>query len=100
MRIVVSGSSGFIGTALVEALATAGHEPVRLVRDPAAASANAIAWDPDRGVLDPASFEGVDAVVNLNGVNLAHARWTPEFKREMLETRTKPTQLLATTLAG
>jgi len=98
MRIVVGGASGLIGSALVPALRDDGHDVVRLVRRPPAGS-DEVPWDPAAGALDPASLEGVDAVVNLSGANLDR-RWTERTKREILESRTKTTRLLATVAAG
>jgi uncharacterized protein len=97
MRIVVAGASGLIGSALVPALRDDGHDVVRLVRrEPA--GYDEIRWDPAAGALEPASLEGVDAVVNLSGANLDR-RWTERAKREILESRTKSTGLLATVAA-
>ena len=98
MRIVVGGASGLIGSALVPALRDDGHDVVRLVRRPPAGS-DEVPWDPAAGALDPATLEGVDAVVNLSGANLDR-RWTERTKREILESRTKTTRLLATVAAG
>jgi len=98
MRIVVGGASGLIGSALVPALRDDGHDVVRLVRRPPAGS-DEVPWDPAAGALDPAGLEGVDAVVNLSGANLDR-RWTERTKREILESRTKTTRLLATVAAG
>jgi uncharacterized protein (TIGR01777 family) len=99
MDVVVSGSSGLIGSALVQALTDAGHRAVRLVRhdDP---SPDAVRWDPDAGTIDAAGLEGVDAVVHLAGENIGARRWTDEQKRRVLESRTKGTSLIASTLAG
>ena len=98
MRIVFGGASGLIGSALVPALRDDGHDVVRLVRRPPAGS-DEVPWDPAAGALDLASLEGVDAVVNLSGANLDR-RWTERTKREILESRTKTTRLLATVAAG
>ena len=68
MRVVVAGSHGLIGSALVEHLRDEGHTVVRLVRGVPSGPDEA-AWDPDAGALDPASLDGADAVVNLAGVN-------------------------------
>jgi uncharacterized protein len=98
VRIVVSGASGLIGTALVPALRADGHDVVRLVRrEPV--SADERSWDPAGGVLDPAHLAGADGIVNLSGANLDR-RWTDGAKREILESRTKTTGLLATVAAG
>ena len=70
MRYLLAGSSGFLGTALRVDLAAQGHQSTRLVRRPAA-TATEWEWDPDHGSLDPAAFDGVDAVVNLCGVGIA-----------------------------
>ena len=98
MRIVVSGASGLIGSTLVPALRGDGHDVVRLVRREPARS-DEIRWDPAAGALELASLEGVDAVVNLSGANLDR-RWTERAKREILESRTKSTGLLASVAAA
>jgi len=99
MDVAVTGSSGLIGSALVGALRAAGHRPVRLVRR-AGAGADEIAWDPATGVLDAASLEGIGAVVHLAGAGIGDHRWTDAYKREILESRTRSTVLLAGRLAG
>ena len=65
MDVVVTGSTGLIGSALVRALAAAGHRPIRLVRG--APAGDEISWEPSLGSIDAASLEGVDAVVHLAG---------------------------------
>ncbi len=97
MRVVVSGASGLIGPALVPALRADGHEVIKLVRrDPT--SDDERRWDPASGTLDPAHIAGADAIVNLSGANLDQ-RWTDRAKREILESRTKTTGLLAAVAA-
>ena len=97
MRIVISGSSGLIGTALRSSLVGSGHDVVRLVRR--AAGAGEVQWDPRAGTLDPHSLEGVDAVINLSGAGIGDKRWTPAYKQELLDSRLRTTQLLASTIA-
>ena len=97
MKIVVSGASGLIGSALVPALRAAGHDVVRLVRrEPT--SNDERRWDPAGGSLDPAHLAGADAIVNLSGANLDQ-RWTERAKREIRESRTKTAGLLAAVAA-
>ena len=98
MDVVISGSTGLIGTALVDALVAGGHRPIRLVRR--AAVGDEITWDPSAGTIDAASLEGVDAVVHLAGAGIGDKRWTAAYKRTVLDSRVQGTGLLARTLAG
>jgi uncharacterized protein (TIGR01777 family) len=97
VKIVVSGASGLIGSALVPALEGQGHEVVRLVRHEPR-GAGEVAWDPAAGTIDAGRLQGVDAAVNLSGANLDR-RWTANNKREIVESRVSTTDLLARTLA-
>ena len=97
MKIAIGGASGFIGTSLVPALEAEGHEVLRLVRR-APQDAAEIGWDPATGSLDASSLTGVGALVCLNGATIAQ-RWTAARKREILESRTSTTALLARTAA-
>ena len=100
MDVVITGSSGLIGQALVPALKAAGHRPIRLVRRAPAPGGDEIRWDPTRGEIDAASLEGVGAVVNLAGAGIGDKRWNDAYKRTLVTSRTESTALLATTLAG
>lgn len=97
MRIVVSGASGLIGSALVPGLREAGHEVVRLVRD-APAGPDEIEWNPVTGSIDAPALAGVEAAVNLNGADIGR-RWTAERRKEILASRIDSTRALSTTLA-
>ncbi len=98
MRVLVSGSSGLIGTALKRHLRSTGHEVVTLVRRPAGDGEHR--WDPPAGRLPVAAFDGVDAVVNLCGAGIGDRRWTGAYKRELSDSRLVPTALLAETMAS
>ena len=100
MKILVSGSTGLVGTALVPLLMTAGHEVVRLVRSKAASpSKEMVHWDPSHGSIDTAGLEGLDAVVHLAGEPIAKGRWNAEKKRRIHESRGPATKLLCEALA-
>jgi len=99
MRIVVAGSSGFLGGHLLAALHTDGHDVTRLVRRPPT-SPDEVRWDPGRGELDPGVLADTDAVINLTGVNIGARRWTDEFKAELRASRVEPTAALARTAAA
>ncbi len=99
MNIVISGSTGLIGSQLVSTLAGQGHLVVPLARSPAGAAAGAVVWDPERGTIDAQGLERRDAVVHLAARNIASGRWTPEVKAQIKETRVKGTRLLCEALA-
>lgn len=97
LRVLVSGSSGLIGSAVVDGLVGRGHQVVRLVRRPA--RAGEVQWDPGREALDPGALTGVDAVVHLAGEPIGAKRWSPAQKQRILDSRVKGTRLLAQTIA-
>ena len=99
MDVAVTGSHGFIGSALLPALIREGHRPVRIVRGQAAGD-DELSWDPEAGTIDADGLEGIGGVVHLAGAGIGDRRWTDARKRLILETRTKGTSLLARTLAG
>ena len=93
MRVLIAGASGLIGTELCRQLDSAGHTVVRLVRRPPRGRSE-VRWDPAALRLDPAVFDGVDAVVNLSGASLARLPWTKAYRREVLESRVQATRTL------
>src|SRR5882672_5858106 len=99
MKILISGSHGLVGTALIKALETDGHEIFRLVRHYPNSEAE-IEWSPDRYSIQLARIEGFEAVVNLAGESIAEGRWTDEKKRRIRESRVKGTKLLGDALAN
>lgn len=102
MRIVVTGATGLVGSALVPSLVADGHEVTRLVRRasnrPAGANVRDVLWNPAEGRLDAGEVEGQDAFVHLAGENVA-GRWTEEKKRRIRESRAQGTRLAAETMA-
>jgi uncharacterized protein (TIGR01777 family) len=104
MRVIVTGSSGLVGSALVRSLLAEGNSVTRLVRGGAqefsAPGTRAARWEPSRGLLDAKELDGHDAAVHLAGESVAEGRWTDEKKRRVLESRVKGTRLIAETLAG
>jgi uncharacterized protein (TIGR01777 family) len=97
MDVVVTGSSGLIGTALRPALQKAGHRMVPMVRSQG--TAGAVHWDPDRGAIDVGGLEGIGAVVHLAGEGIASRRWSDAQKAKIKESRVRGTSLLAEALA-
>jgi uncharacterized protein (TIGR01777 family) len=98
MRIIVSGASGLIGSALVPHLTSRGHDVVRLVRRSAGAGESQ--WNPARGEIDANVVGTADAIIHLSGAGIGDKRWSNSYKREILDSRVKSTKLLASVIAG
>lgn len=100
MKLILTGSTGLIGSALTTAWQAAGHTCIRLVRRAGPASPTEVPWDSDADTLaEPQRLEGADAVVHLAGRNIA-CRWTPANRAAIRDSRIRGTGLLAKTLAG
>jgi hypothetical protein len=102
--VLVTGASGFIGSALCDSLLVRGDTVVGLTRDPKRArrtnpSVNWHAWEPALERPPAEAFDGVDAVVNLLGEKI-NQRWTDEAKRRIMESRRTGTHNLIGTIAG
>jgi len=100
VKIAITGASGLIGRALTTSLVADGHQVIPVVRKPSSATPDAIQWNPAAGTIEASKFEGVDGVVHLAGAGIGDKRWSESYKREILESRTKGTELLARTLAS
>lgn len=98
MKILVSGSHGLVGKALISSLTSDGHQIIRLVRNKPGGAAE-IEWHPNEGRIDAGGLEGLDAVVHLAGESIASGRWSDEKKRAIRDSRVKGTALLSDALA-
>ena len=99
MKIAVTGSNGFIGSALVPLLTTGGHTVIRLVRAPRGGREQEIIWNPPAGASQLSALEGIDAVVHLAGEPIAKGRWTAQKKAQIQESRVQGTRILSEALA-
>ncbi|HET7529748.1 MAG TPA: TIGR01777 family oxidoreductase [Mycobacteriales bacterium] len=98
MRVVVTGSTGLIGTALVRTLRADGHDVRRLVRRAPRAD-DETQWHPSSGYLEPAAVDGFDAVVHLAGAGIGDHRWTDGYKQQIRDSRVLGTTAIATAIA-
>jgi uncharacterized protein (TIGR01777 family) len=99
MKILITGSTGLVGSRLARSLKSKGHEIVRLVRSTPNDLVTEVYWNPEQGTLNATELEGLDAVVHLAGESIAEGRWTDEKKKRIRESRVKGTTLLSETLA-
>jgi uncharacterized protein (TIGR01777 family) len=95
MRVLVSGASGFVGSAICRRLRERGDTVERLVRG----AADGVLWDPTTGRFDPAAAEGADAVVHLAGESVFSGRLNEKRKAAIRDSRVTGTRLLAEGLA-
>jgi uncharacterized protein len=94
-NILITGASGLIGTRLTEMLQQRGHQVSHLGRTKKnKGKVKSFTWDVDHHQLDENAFQGIDTLIHLAGAGVADKRWTKKRKREILESRTRSTQLL------
>jgi uncharacterized protein (TIGR01777 family) len=98
MDVLVTGSHGLIGSAVVQALELGGHRVRRAVRGGTPTPPD-VAWDIPAGRIDMQALEGVDAVVHLAGEGVASRRWTAKQKERVRRSRVDGTRLLCEALA-
>lgn len=96
-RIVISGASGLIGSALASSLRADDVEVITLVRR-APRSDDEVQWEPGESVLDPEVLTGADAVVALGGASVGRLPWTRGYRRELVDSRLQATRTLTTAL--
>ena len=105
MKILISGSTGLVGTALIPILQKEGHQVSRLVRPQSSRTLNRspdlpdVTWDPHAGALG-ASADGADVVVHLAGASIADGRWTVQRKRLLHDSRVEATRHLVKALGA
>ena len=97
MKILVTGSTGLVGSSLVPFLLTGGHDVIRLVRR-APTNDSEIQWEPDTGKIDLKDVGDLDAAVHLAGESIAD-RWSRKKKSKIRDSRIQGTQLLASAVA-
>jgi uncharacterized protein (TIGR01777 family) len=95
MNILITGSSGLIGTSLVRSLKISGNTVLSLSRTP---GEDGFKWDPVRGQIELPHNVNIEAVIHLAGENISRARWSKKQKGRILDSRVKGTRLLIDTI--
>ncbi len=98
MRVLITGASGLIGTALRKSFAESGWEPLLASRNEPKAS-NEIQWSVENGFVEPERLEGIDAVVHLAGESVSGLRWTDEKKQAIRDSRVLGTRSIVDALS-
>lgn len=96
-RVIVSGASGLVGSALIPHLRSLGYEVSQLVRRPARAD-DELSWSPGERRLDPKVLVGADAVISLNGASVGRLPWTRSYRSKLVESRVSSTRTIADAL--
>lgn len=99
MKILISGSSGLIGTAATTALKSDGHDVVHLIRSGKTGNPGDVQWDPMRATVDVAGLEELDVAIHLSGAGIADARWTEERKQLLRSSRIDTTRVFVDSLS-
>ena len=98
LRVLITGSSGLIGSVLKPYLTAMGHQVICLVRQNSGPESDRILWDPENNFIDAKYLEDLDAVVHLAGENLNGRRWNRKYKTKIYNSRVTGTKLLGSTL--
>ena len=95
MKVLITGGSGLVGSELTKLLIHTGYEVVWLSRNSGVKNGiTCYKWDYKNDFIDPKAFEGVTYIVHLAGAGVFEKRWSEEYKREILDSRVKATELL------
>jgi uncharacterized protein (TIGR01777 family) len=99
--VLITGGSGTIGKYLTSALLSDGYTVSHLSRGPEQfGKVRVHRWDPDKGILDPKAFIGVDHIVHLAGTNIGEKKWTRERKKEIRNSRIDSAKLIHKVITG
>jgi uncharacterized protein len=99
MKVLISGGSGLVGSALTNALRADGASVSHFIRPGRKAAAGDVQWNPSRATVDVAAMEGHDAIVHLSGASIADGRWTVKRKALLRSSRVDSTRVLVDSLA-
>jgi uncharacterized protein (TIGR01777 family) len=97
-NILITGATGLVGSRLTEILTNRGDRVVHLSRSRQSGAIRTFHWDVSTKIIDMNAFDGIDTIIHLAGAGVADERWTAKRKIEILESRTRSTELIVNTL--
>lgn len=95
MKIIITGASGLIGSALITYLNSKGHTVFPVIRSVEPLEGEGIRWDPDKGFIDYRDLTAIDVVINLSGESVVSGRWNEEKKARIVYSRVNSTNFLS-----
>lgn len=99
MKVLISGGSGLVGSALTNALRADGITVTHFVRPGRNAAPGDVRWNPSTASVDVPAMEGFDGIVHLSGASIADGRWTSKRKQILRSSRVDSTRVLVDFLA-
>ena len=101
MKILITGATGLVGSKLLEELALAGHDDMRVLstnkvraKEQICFPVEVFEWNPLKNSIEDGALEGVDIIFHLAGESVADGRWSSERKKRILDSRVNGTKLL------
>jgi uncharacterized protein (TIGR01777 family) len=98
--IIVSGSTGVVGSSLIPYLQTQGHKVIRMVRNEKQLCIGDVCWNPNADNMSEEMFQDADVMIHLAGEPIGDENWTNEKKLSIVDSRVKSTNLLAKTISN
>jgi hypothetical protein len=98
MKVLISGGSGLVGSALTKSLRADGHSVFHFVRPGGTPAPGDVQWDPSRATVDVPALEGFDAIIHLSGASISDGRWTDNRKQQIRSSRVDSTRVLVDSL--
>jgi len=96
---LITGGSGLIGRYLTSSLQASGYNVSILSRTGhKSEKTNGFMWDPDKKMIDPEAFEGIDFIIHLAGANIGSKRWSGKRKEVIIKSRVDSARLLYKTI--
>lgn len=99
-KVLITGGTGLVGSVLTHLLVSNGYEVAHLSRRPSNGGIRTFLWDVDKGIIEPEAISFADHIIHLAGAGVFDHRWTAAYKKQIIDSRVKSTQLLANAVSA